>query len=144
MSSHQQYSPVSHIDETFRPGSDRTLNDSRESIELKNVQDPGETAAPLDPLPHVFNSNKQTRKLFLPQFNRWLGTVGFVSLILRTLIVFENKGNFSLHWKYLFDTIITSLSLGLGLNFFVSLAPRSGRLSHRLTAFCLGSVQRNS
>ena len=139
MSSHQQYSPVSPMDEIFRRGSNRTLNDSRESIELKNVQDPGETAAPLDPLskdssppPHsrVFNSNKQTWKLFFPQFFRWLGTVGFVALILVALKVFENKDNFSHNSKYLFNTIITSLSLGLGLNFFVSLAPRSGRLSH--------------
>ena len=121
--------PHSPIDESLSHNPDRTSQDSRESIELKIVQQPGESAAPLaqrpkksSPPPNskVFNSNQQTRKLFFPQFFGWLGTVVFVAFLRATLKVFENKGNFSNNTRHLFNTIITALSLGLGLNFFVS------------------------
>ena len=130
MSSHEQYSPVLPIDESTRHDSNRTSQDSSDGIELKNVQVSGETAVLFTSAPiasshgsheQVFNSNEQTRRLFFRQFVRWLGTVGFVALILVTLKIFESKKNFSHKSKYILNTIFTALSLGLGLNFFVSL-----------------------
>ena len=132
MSSRQRYSPVSPIDTTFRQNSDGTLRDGRESIELKDVHRERKSETPLAPTPpsssglpppysKIFKSDEQTWKLFYPQFWRWLGTVAFVALIVVTLKIFQDKGNFSHNSKYLFNTIITGLSLGLGLNFFVSL-----------------------
>ena len=130
MVSHQQYSPISPIDDNFHHDSEHTSQDSRESVELTNVQHQGQPAAPPaqqskkglpPPYSKVFNSNQQTWKLLFPQFFRWLGTVAFIAFILATLKMFENRGNFSNTSKHLFNTIVTALSLGLGLNFFVSL-----------------------
>lgn len=128
MSSHQHYSPVLPVDDNDAHSSHRTSQDSRDSIELKNVQHPGGSAASIaqqpkrsSPPPNskVYNSNQQTWTLVFPQFFRWLGTAIFVALILATLKIFENMGNFSNNSKHLFNTVITALSLGLGLNFFV-------------------------
>lgn len=149
MVSHQQYSPISPIDEFSLHTSDRTSHGSRDSIELTNVQNPGEPAALLDQKPKksspppnskLFNSNQQTWRLFFPQFFRWFGTVIFVGFILATLKIFENQGNFSNGSKHLFNTIITALSLGLGLNFFVGLGVRSRVRFTDVSFFCVGSV----
>ena len=129
MSSYQQYSPLSPIEEHISHGSSRSSQDSRESIELKSTRQSGEPAgllaphskdSPLPPDSKVFSSSQQTWKLFLPQCLRWLGTFVFVAFMLATLKIFEYKGNFSHDSKNLFNTVITALGLGLGLNFFVS------------------------
>ncbi len=154
MAGHQQYSPISPIDETSHHDSDRTSQESRESIELKNIQRSEDPATPFNnqkskkssppPNSKVFNSKKQTWKLFFPQFFRWLGTVIFVAFILATLKIFENQGNFSNNSKHLFNTIITALGLGLGLNFFVSLGVRVRFRVTDVEIFCVGSIQRYS
>ena len=149
MFGHQQYSPISPIDETSRHDSDRTSQDSRDSIELRNLQRSEHPATPFNqkskkssppPNSKVFNSNKQTWKLFFPQFFRWLGTAIFVAFILATLKIFEKQGNFSNKSKHLFNTIITALGLGLGLNFFVSLDGRVQVQFADVGSYCVGSI----
>ena len=129
MIGHHPYSPISPTDGSLHPDSDHLSQDSRETIELRN-QRPGQPAALAQnsqnreslppPNPKVFKSNQQSWKLFFPQFFRWLGTVVFIAFILTNLKLFENAGNFSSRSKHLFNTIVTALSLGLGVNFFVS------------------------
>ena len=70
--------------------------------------------------PTVFNSDRQTRTLFLRQSARWLVTVIFVSFVAITFKIYEKKGNVPPTQKSTFNAIITALILGLGLNFFVS------------------------
>ncbi|KAL2041509.1 hypothetical protein N7G274_005891 [Stereocaulon virgatum] len=147
---HRQYSPIPLIHESTRHDSNRTSRDSSDGIELENVQVSGETAVPLTSAPittshgpheQVFNSKKQTRRLFFAQFFRWLGTVGFVALILVTLKIFESNKNFSHISKYLLNTICTALILGLGLNFFEAFKDIAKVLRWRILAYRRNSVR---
>ncbi|MCJ1458551.1 hypothetical protein MMC28_008924 [Mycoblastus sanguinarius] len=67
-----------------------------------------------------FHSKDQFRSLFRNQFFRWLGTAIIISFVLVTIKIYEIKGNVSRLQKNDFNIIIIALSLGLGLNFFVS------------------------
>jgi hypothetical protein len=69
-----------------------------------------------------FDHRKQTLALFKQQSFRWIGTVVFSIFVITTLKIYEDKGNISPGQKATFNVIITALSLGLGLNFFVSQA----------------------
>lgn len=64
--------------------------------------------------------SKQTRT----HFNWWQGvgwllTLVVCAFILVTIRIYERKGNITSVQKHTFNTIITGLILGLGLNFFV-------------------------
>ena len=121
-----QYSPVAPADITLH----------RESLELEDQEqlehdDESETGLtsptppgpqPTPPYSKIFIADNQSLKLFWPQFWRWLGTVALVAFTIATLKIFQEPGYFSHYWKRIFNTIITGLTLGLGLNFFVSLS----------------------
>ena len=114
------------IDDSF-DNFENNIEERTESIQLKNSTFSVQTAAIL-PKPQLFNSHKQTCKLFRSQCFRWLGTLVFVASMLATLKFYQKKDNFSREQKYVFDTIVTALSLGLGLNFFVGRHLASRRL----------------
>lgn len=124
MSSNQRYVPV---EDHPRNASVHSVDGERESIELQRIHSAHSatnSTAPLrvsdSPTPNsrLFNSSQQTWRLFFPQFLRWLITVFFVAFLLATLKIYQDKGNFSRQQKHIFNTIITALSLGLGINFF--------------------------
>ena len=114
MSSNSGYRAVDGSFDNF----ENTVEDRPESIQLKSSPFSEQTAAILPNL-QLFNSSQQTRKLLLSQSVRWIGTLVFVAFMLVTLKIFQDKDNFSHDQKYAFNTIVTGLSLGLGLNFFV-------------------------
>ena len=108
------------VDDSFQY-SENTTEEHTESIQLQNSPFSKQAAAAqaIPPNLQLFNSSQQTRKLFLSQSIRWIGTLIFVAFMLATLKIYHDKGNFSHDQKYTFNTIVTALSLGLGLNFFV-------------------------
>lgn len=69
---------------------------------------------------HSFKSKQHDLVLFFKTFVRCLATTVFITFVLATLKIYQKKGNFTAHQKTNFNIIITALSLGLGLNFFVS------------------------
>ena len=71
--------------------------------------------------PSTFDRRKQIVSLLWPQSLRWLGTVLLSALLMMTIKIYQDKGNFAHQDKLLYNVIITGLSVGLGLNFFVSL-----------------------
>lgn len=131
MSSHQYYAPV---EGSHRSESRHSSRSGRESFELEErPHSPSESTAQLtnnnkqnnvtsNHAPpsdsRIFDPSHQTRKLFIPQFLRWLLTVFIVIALIATLKFYENKGSFAKDQKYTFNTVFTLLSLGLGLNFF--------------------------
>ena len=108
------------VDDSFQY-SENNIEEHTESIQLKNSPFSKQAAAAqaIPPNLQLFNSSQQTRKLFLSQSIRWIGTLIFVACMLATLKVYQDKDNFSHDQKYTFNTIVTAFSLGLGLNFFV-------------------------
>ena len=106
---------------------ENTIEERTESIQLINSPFSEQKAAITREL-QLFDSSKQTRNLFWSQCGRWFGTLIFIALMLATLKFYQEKGNFSRDQKYAFDTIVTGLSLGLGLNFFVGRNLASRRL----------------
>ena len=66
-----------------------------------------------------FSSQKQTKQLLRKQFLRWLVTAFFIAMIFLTLEIYQRKGFMTATQKAVYNAIITGLSLGLGLNFFV-------------------------
>ena len=123
MSSNRGYRAVDGSFHNF----ENTIEERTESIQLKSSPF-SEQAAAIPPNLQLFNSSQQTRKLFLSQSVRWIGTLIFVVFILATLKVYQDKDNFSHDQKYAFNTIVTGLSLGLALNFFVGQCLASRRL----------------
>lgn len=123
MSSNTGYRVVDGSFDNF----ENTIDERTESIQLKSNPFSEQTAA-IPPNLQLFNSSQQTRKLFLSQSVRWIGTLIFVAFMVATLKVYQDKGNFSHDQKYAFNTIVTGLSLGLGLNFFVGQNLTSPRL----------------
>ena len=146
MSRESRYSTVSPVDIASRRSSEDTFNDEGgESLELERVhRDDGSEVGLTAPSSYApksstaysksFKTNEQTRKLFFPQFWRWIGTVALIGLMLATLKIFQHMGNFSNNRKHVFNTIITALSLGLGINFLVRsrYVLLSRRQAHRL------------
>lgn len=63
--------------------------------------------------------SRQAYTPFIRQGFWWLVTATFCAFILVTIRIFERKGNITNVQKHTFNTIITGLILGLGLNFFV-------------------------
>ena len=70
--------------------------------------------------PRRFSRRKQIVSLLWSQSLRWVGTMIFCVLLVATMKVFEDKGNFTHTDKLIYNVIVTGLSVGLGLNFFVS------------------------
>lgn len=66
------------------------------------------------------HSSRYNLVLFCKTFVRWLATTTFITFVLATLRIYQNKENFTSHQKANFNVLITALSLCLGLNFFVS------------------------
>ncbi len=89
------------------------LNPSRE--------EPAVYETPLIVKQKTLDYQKQTWSLLLPQTIRWLGTVVISALIVSVLRIYKSKGNFTPNDKNAFNVIITGLSVGLGINFFVRL-----------------------
>ena len=118
------------VDDSFQHSED-TVEEHAESIQLENspFSKQATAAQAITPELQLFNSDQQTRKLFLSQSIRWIGTLIFVAFMLATLKVYQDKDNFSHGQKYAFNTIVTALSLGLGLNFFVGHHLTSSRQS---------------
>ena len=71
--------------------------------------------------PRRFDRRRQIRSLLRPQSLRWLGTIILSALLMMTMKIYQDKGNFAHQDKLLYNVIITGLSVGLGLNFFVSI-----------------------
>ncbi|KAL8759048.1 MAG: hypothetical protein Q9184_003737 [Pyrenodesmia sp. 2 TL-2023] len=79
---------------------------------------------------------KQTWSLLLPHTIRWLGTVVFSVLLISVLWIYQSKGNFTRSDKNAFNIIVTGLSVGLGINFFVRfplVAEPAGYSAYRAT-----------
>jgi hypothetical protein len=72
------------------------------------------------PEAQTFDHQQQKIVLLGRQSSRLLGTVIFIGLIIATFKIYEVKGNFPLEQKATLNTILLALSLGLGLNLFVS------------------------
>ena len=62
---------------------------------------------------------KQTWSLLHSQTFRWLGTVALSALLISVIRIWGSKGNFTREDKNSFNIIVTGLSVGLGINFFV-------------------------
>lgn len=62
---------------------------------------------------------EQTWSLLLPQIVRWLGTVTLSVLLIFVFWIYQSKQNFTPKDKNTFNIIVTGLSVGLGINFFV-------------------------
>ncbi len=62
---------------------------------------------------------QQTWSLLLPQTVRWLGTVTLSVVLISVFWIYDSKGNFTRKDKDSFNIIVTGLSVGLGINFFV-------------------------
>ena len=62
---------------------------------------------------------KQARSLLLPRTVRWLVTVTLSVLLILVIWIYSQKGNFTRKDKNTFNIIVTGLSVGLGINFFV-------------------------
>lgn len=82
------------------------------------------TLQEVPPAPPSFKSKeldhrKQTWSLLLPQTVRWLGTVTLSALLISVFRIYEKKGNFTRKDKNSFNIIVTGLSVGLGIKFFV-------------------------
>ena len=63
----------------------------------------------------------QIWSLLLPQAVRWLATVVLSAAIVLVLWIYNVKGNFTRDDKNAFNILVTGLSVGLGINFFVRL-----------------------
>lgn len=100
------YIPLSNIN------TNQSRQDSDENVLLKN---PNATKATNKARCYKFN-----RGLFFRTFVRWSVTATIISLIFATVNHYQNKGNFPLHQKRIFNFITTTEILCLGLNFFVS------------------------
>ena len=107
------------VDDSFQYSEDAVEEHAGIQLENSPFSKQAAAAQAIPPELQLFNSNQQTRKLFLSQSVRWIGTLIFVAFMLATLKVYEDKKNFSHGQKYAFNTIVTAFSLGLGLNFFV-------------------------
>ena len=68
---------------------------------------------------YVRNMTAQIRR-FLGPFARWLCTVVVTALVFTTAQIYHAKGNFTSAHKAAFHTVMVSLTLLLGLNFYVS------------------------
>ncbi|KAL9012827.1 MAG: hypothetical protein Q9173_002436 [Seirophora scorigena] len=76
--------------------------------------------------PKNLNYRKQTWSLLVPQTFRWLGTVLGSGLLVPVIHIYGQKGDFTPHDKNVFNVIVTGLSVGLGINFFVRLTIVTG------------------
>ena len=68
----------------------------------------------------ILNHNSQFYVVLTKLFLRWLGTVAFTAFFLGTLHEYARKDYFPPNLKGSFNSIITALILGLGLNLSVS------------------------
>lgn len=82
-------------------------------------QEPSYSNAHLQELNTAFGESEKTRTPLIRQGFWWLVTAISCASILVTIRIFEQKGNITNVQKHTFNTIITGLILGLGLNFFV-------------------------
>ncbi|KAL8847561.1 MAG: hypothetical protein Q9221_007420 [Calogaya cf. arnoldii] len=69
----------------------------------------------------ILDHQQQTYSRLLPQTIRWLTTVVFAALLVLVLWVYNSKGNFTRSDKNAFNVLVTGLSVGLGINFFIAL-----------------------
>ena len=81
--------------------------------EIEEIQKPPDTS-------EHSQHTQQGQKLWLRFAVRWTISLAFALLIVATLKIYEQKGNFSSKHKTTFNAIITALILGLGLNIFVN------------------------
>lgn len=124
----------------FIPLHSRATSPSGSSLDPSRVESDVHEA-PFTVEQKALDHRKQIRSLLLPQTVRWLGTVVFSALFMIVLRIYESKRNFTRNDKNAFNVIVTGLSVGLGINFFVRLAivARSAGCS----AYCaIGSLQR--
>ena len=80
-----------------------------------------------------FSSKQQTKQLLRKQFFRWLVTAFFIAAIFLTLKVYQSKHYMTGTQKAIYNALITGLSLGLGLNFFVSQCVQQGMANVPIT-----------
>ena len=106
-----EYPPL-HFRATSPSGSN--LNPSRDESTVPEV--------PLTVKQKALDHREQTWSLLLPQTIRWVCTVVISVLFLSVLWTYRSKGNFTPNDKNAFNIIVTGLSVGLGINFFVRLA----------------------
>lgn len=81
-----------------------------------------------------FQSFKQTLTLCRTQILQWVLTAILIGFVFATIMIYERKGNMSSRQKSIFQQIITALSIGLGLNFFVRHHAHARRHVCRLTS----------
>ena len=96
----------------------------RESVpeESADLGLPGEPRASHETAETSYYPSK-IRRIPVKKLSRWAATVFFTGLIALVLAIFEKNGNFTSHKMIAFNTIITGLILGWGLNLFVGLRP---------------------
>ncbi|KAI4257249.1 MAG: hypothetical protein L6R42_005789 [Xanthoria sp. 1 TBL-2021] len=100
-----------------------SLHSRATSPDGSNWTHPREEPAVHEAPPTVNSKNldyrQQAWSLLLPQAIRWLGTVLLSILLMSVVWIYQNKGNFTRTDKNVFNVIITGLSVGLGINFFL-------------------------
>lgn len=89
----------------YQPLNGQDISDNHPPRQGRNASSRGESS--------------QTRTALIWQALGWLVTAIFCAFILITIQLFEEKGVVTKAQKHTFNTIITALILGLGLNFFV-------------------------
>ena len=92
-------------------------------------------------LERIFEPSQQTWKLFKEQAPRMVITWVTIALIIVTLKAFENDGNVSHNYKYIFNAIMTVLSLILGLNFLEAFKDMAKVLRWRVLAKSSYNIQ---
>ena len=115
MAGHQETAYANYIPLESR-GDSPTRSNSKYAAEAHTVNVLATTIQP-----KALDHSRQIWSLLLPQTARWLGTVVISILLVLVLRIYSTKGNFTSNDKNVFNVIITALSVGLGINFFVGL-----------------------
>lgn len=148
MASHQETDYAKYIPLESRGNSATRFNSkymADESTTRFDPKHPGEASSvhglSTGIQPKVLDHPRQIWSLLLPQTARWLGTVVLSILLVLVLRIYSSKGNFTSNDKDVFNVIVTGLSVGLGINFFVGLTiATEPAASHTYRA--IGSFQR--
>lgn len=119
MARHGRSSSAEYISLASRASSPSGLNYNHGAAAIPPQEAPPDLTAPSTLLSRELDHRKQTWSLLLPQTARWLGTVALSILLIVVFRTYESKGNFTRRDKNSFNIVVTGLSVGLGINFFV-------------------------
>lgn len=119
MARHRQSQSAEYISLASRATSPSGLSYSHAAVTNPSQEAPLNVLAPSSSRSKKLDHRKQIWSLLLPQTARWIGTVALSALLISVIRIYERKGNFTRKDKDTFNIIVTGLSVGLGINFFV-------------------------